>query len=72
VGSYRATSGWGERRDTSDARFGQLILTSVPFAIPAEGLAAVWAAKLEHDPTRRGIAGRSRRYIARSAAAVRC
>jgi len=33
-----------------------LILTSVPFAIPAEGLAAVWAAKLEPDPTRRGIA----------------
>jgi MFS family permease len=33
-----------------------LILTSVPFAIPPEGLAAVWAARLEQDPTRRGIA----------------
>jgi MFS family permease len=33
-----------------------LILTSVVFAIPAEGLAAVWAAQLEPDPTRRGIA----------------
>lgn len=34
-----------------------LILTSVVFAIPAEGLAAVWAAKLEHDDlARRGIA----------------
>jgi MFS family permease len=33
-----------------------LILTSVPFAMPPEGLAAVWAASLEHDPARRGVA----------------
>jgi MFS family permease len=33
-----------------------LILTSVVFAAPPEGLAAVWAARLEHDPARRGLA----------------
>jgi MFS family permease len=33
-----------------------LILASVVFVAPPEGLAAVWAARLEHDPARRGLA----------------
>jgi MFS family permease len=33
-----------------------LILTSVLFVAPPEGLAAVWAARLEHDQARRGLA----------------